>query len=286
MILSAPAKINLFLDVTRRDGTGFHRLRTVFQSVSLHDDVIIEKSGRDLLRTDHAFLQNRPNIAQAALAAFRAEQGMKQAFRITIRKRIPLGAGLGGGSSDAAAVLYGLSRLVPKGPAAEDLCRIGRKLGKDVPFFFSGGLQKGSRYGDVLRPLSGPGKFFVLIVYPGFEISTRESYEALMPEDFNRGASLYPKLVRALAGPLSGISSWPLYNIFEKNAFRAYPVLQAVRTALKEGGAENCLMSGTGSTVFGLFQKESAAARLKKKLKGKYKDIILCSSTYHGVIPV
>ncbi|MDD5067696.1 MAG: 4-(cytidine 5'-diphospho)-2-C-methyl-D-erythritol kinase [bacterium] len=280
MIIRTPAKVNLFLDVIERQSSGFHTLQTILQAVSLFDEITIRKSANTRVLTSHKGLKGTHNIVEDAVHALKQRYAGVGNFRFDIKKRIPLGAGMAGGSSDAAAALCGINILSGLGLNHQELAGIGKDIGKDIPFFLKGGLQIGRHYGEELEWIKSRPVYYFLIIYPGFGISTKESYQDLNPDTFNQGAVRFKKLVRALKTGDYGSIKANLYNIFEANAFKKKPLLRQIKADLMEAGADNSLMSGTGSAVFGLFRTRIQAEKTKKKLKKNYKNIILSSGFY------
>ncbi len=284
IVIKSPAKINLFLDVVERGKSGFHKISTVFQAISLFDKLTIKVSNNNKININNRSLQNRPNIVEKVLEIYKKEYNVKEKFNIKIKKNIPVGAGLAGGSSDAAAVITGINRLLNLSLSYEELVNIGKQIGKDIPFFFNGATQIGSNYGEVLRPLHTGMEYFILLIYPGFEISTKESYKNLNPEDFNKEGSVLDNLISGMKRCDIKSTSMSLYNIFENNAFEKYSVIREIRNDICNTGALNVLMSGTGSTVFGIFQNKKNIKKANKKLKQKYKNIILAKPFYNGLL--
>ena len=281
--IKAPAKINLFLDVIDKEKQGFHRIITLFQAVTLFDRIIIKKSDNDRITVNNDQLKGKPNIVEDVINCYRKRYKITQKFNIKIKKNIPVGAGLAGGSTDAAAVLWGINRLLGLNLSFNELRSISVSIGKDIPFFFSGGIQIGRRYGDILSRLSIKFKYYILIVYPGFEISTKESYKMLKKKDFNRGKESLKEDYFSIKEENLDRLTGNLYNIFEKKAFKKYPILKNIKNDLIKNGAENALMSGTGSAVFGIFKKKKNIKKVNKKLKNKYKSVIFVKPFHYGL---
>lgn len=263
VVAAAPAKVNLRLKVHEREPSGYHRIQTVFCALELADElevavdagrgVVLDVEGPDLGPADK-------NLAVRAAAAFLHRAGVERRVRIALRKRIPAGAGLGGGSSDAAAVLRALDRLLPDTLDEDRLHEVGRSIGSDVPFFLSGApLAGGTGRGDVLAPLPPLPSRPVLLLIPPFPVSTSEAYRWL-DEDRERAVVTTDGAAPDGARP----ASWDdavrqACNDFEGPVFRRHPELRALREALAEAGALVALLSGSGSTVFGVFAGEDEA---------------------------
>ncbi|MFN3684874.1 MAG: 4-(cytidine 5'-diphospho)-2-C-methyl-D-erythritol kinase [Fimbriimonadaceae bacterium] len=246
---ACPAKVNLFLSVGPIDGRGYHPIRTVFQAVSLSDELVLEESrdGEDRVVCDWEGLPEDNTVARA-LRLLR-EIAPVPALRVEVRKRIPAQAGLGGGSSDAAGVLRCAPRFSPVPVPQKELFEVARAIGADVPFFLTGGRARGEGYGERLDPLPDPPERPILVVLPECRVSTAEAYRAL---------DRHP---RALA-PWPDTELGP--NDFEDVA--PGPCGEAKR-ALVEAGAEGALLCGSGSAVFGLFPSEQARDRAGREIQ-------------------
>jgi 4-diphosphocytidyl-2-C-methyl-D-erythritol kinase len=261
LTLSCPAKVNLFLKVVGRRPDGYHDLVTVMQPLTLADELVLTLAGADI-----ALACNRPdlplgqeNLAVRAAVAFQEAASQTFGVRLQLTKNIPVAAGLGGGSSNAAGVLRGLNRL--RGQPLDDgrLHRLARTLGADVPFFLLDGPALGQGIGDRLTPLTLPADWFVL-VNPGFPVSTAWAYANVQPPF----AAPAPVLLHRLAHEVP--VRW-LHNDLEAVTLPRYPKLLALKEALVAEGAAGALMSGSGPTVFGIFPEESLALKAAARLK-------------------
>jgi 4-diphosphocytidyl-2-C-methyl-D-erythritol kinase len=268
LTLWAPAKINLFLEVLRKRADGYHEVRTVLQLVDLCDAIEITPRGEEGVAVETRGLPcpaGEENLAHRAATHFLASAGVRAGARIRIEKRIPLGAGLGGGSSDAAATLWGLNRLFGTRLTREALQRLGAELGSDVPFFFEGPTAWASGRGELLNPLPPFPRAWFVLVFPGFPISTAWAYAnlELTGEDKSikvRTAAEQGNYEPVLAAP---------WNCFEDVVFRRYPIVKQLKVSLESWGARPALMTGSGSAVFGRAQAreeaEGWAARLREE---------------------
>ncbi|MCX8116460.1 MAG: 4-(cytidine 5'-diphospho)-2-C-methyl-D-erythritol kinase [Desulfobacterota bacterium] len=255
LFVLAPAKVNLRLEVLRKRPDGYHEIRTIFQKISLFDSLRFSlRPGRGIrITTDHPTLPTgERNLVYRAVKAFLKETRHSLSVEIHIKKGIPIGAGLGGGSSDAAAGLDALNRLLKTPISRKRLMEMGREIGADVPFFLFNGSAIGRGVGDRLRKIELPRYFYVLI-YPNFEVSTRWAYENFIltkrRNHFNlqwllRSKKRIPKLLR---NDLEGVVS------------QRYPEISLMKEMLLAEGAKGALMSGSGPTVFGLFNEEGEA---------------------------
>lgn len=260
MILQAYAKINLGLRILRRRADGFHAIETIFHRISLSDQLAItaRAASIELSSTDPALPCDATNLCWKAVTLLQEACGTRQGASIHITKRIPMGAGLGGGSSDAAVVLRHLPRLWGHVLTDARLHELGALLGSDVPFF----LQQSSAYaegrGEQLTPFECQLPYWILLVNPGIHVSTPWAYKEFskkLSEGYQvpRGTLFSPEAHRM--HPLSKV----LYNDFEDVVFPAYPAIGELKQTLLASGAAYALMSGSGSSVFALFEDERRA---------------------------
>lgn len=271
LLRSAPAKLNLGLRVMGRRPDGYHELQTLFQTISLADEVEVSVdslgSGAIELFCDRDDLENKRNLAWQAAERLLARLGIQARVRIRLRKRIPTAAGLGGGSSDAAAVLLALADLLPEPPPRADLVAVASVLGSDVPFFLDGGTAIGTGRGTELSPLPDLPATPVVLVLPGIEVSTSWAYRALaewrltkLTQTAGTGTMerLFSDLARLGTGAVESLSEL-MVNDFESVVFQRFPALAVIKRQLLACGARPALMSGSGSTMFGVFQSNRAA---------------------------
>jgi len=257
----AHAKINLDLRVLGARADGFHELRTVFQSIDLADELTcVARRGPIVIRTRAPGVptDQRNLVWQAAAALWRAigGDGEPRDLAVTLKKRIPVQAGLGGGSSDAAAALRALSRLWGVALDASQLREVASELGADVPFSLCGGTALGLGRGDEIYPLMDLPRHWLVLVLPPFGVSTAEAY-GWYDEDRTAG-------YRTSVLPQSPGLPWPsraaqLINDLEGPVSRRHPEITAIKTTLRASGAVGAAMSGSGSTVFGLFRRRAEA---------------------------
>jgi 4-diphosphocytidyl-2-C-methyl-D-erythritol kinase len=276
----AYAKVNLRLDVLGRRADGYHELRTIFQTISLRDRLDLEiarEPGIDLRIAGNSQLAREPgrdNLVYRALHDLGREIGLRHGVRAVLTKRIPVGRGLGGGSSDAAAALSGLLRLTGKRIDAAHLLEIASGLGADVPFFLHGGRALGIGRGNEIYPLPDAPRTRLLVISPReIAIPTKDAYQWLAPELTNREDPT--KLMQFCAlcwSPKGG----GLCNDFEAAVFPRYPRLAAIKRELLRQGAAGASLAGSGSAVFGIFQHPAKARRAARAFP---KDqVILCST--------
>ena len=271
----APAKINVGLAILGPRGDGYHELRTIFQAVSLCDRIGLRRT-RAGVRVHCPALQGlgERNLAHRAAALFLEQTGAPGGVRVEIEKRIPAGGGLGGGSSDAAAVLLGCCRLFGVLPEPGLLRHWAAALGSDAPFFLDGGSAVGSGRGELIEPLPPFAGKVVALLHLGTEgLATTEVYRRLEPAALTgRERAFNILLARWREGDLRRLGE-KLFNDLEAPAFALSPGLPAVKEALSASGALGALLSGSGSGVFGLFgsdeEAERARALLRERVPGR-----------------
>ncbi len=274
----AYAKVNLGLRVLQQRPDGFHELRTVYQTVGLYDSIRISFTPGAASAVD--LRCNVPSLAGADNLAARAALGLLEAVgasgqvAIELTKRIPAGAGLGGGSSDAAAALTGLNRLLPKPADGARLWEIAADLGSDVPFFLVGGKAFGFGRGEELCPLPEDPRRWLLLLAPNRPVSTPEAYRFLAEErrqglTQDRKSPMLAMFTAGIGAPGDSAAqshAEVLENDFESVIFRRIPELAEWKTRLLQSGARCALMSGSGSALFGLFEGRGAALAAQKTL--------------------
>lgn len=270
----AYAKLNLSLDVLGRKPNGYHDMRMVMQSVDFGDDIDIELTdGAFTIDPGQSYLPaDGRNLAMKAARLFLDGTGRGAAIRVT--KRSPVCAGMGGGSSDAAAVLRALNRLTGAGKTEAQLCALAEELGSDVPFCVAGGTQLAEGRGEILTPLPPMPDCAIVIAKPAFSISTPVLFGAIDARR-SRMRPDTPGLCEALAaGDLLGVSR-RLYNVFEDVLPRKWAEVFAIKSELLSAGALGAAMTGTGSAVFGLFDSDAAAQSAYEALRPRYEECYL-----------
>jgi 4-diphosphocytidyl-2-C-methyl-D-erythritol kinase len=259
--LPAFAKINLLLQVLGRREDGYHELRTIFQTISLHDTLELSRApgaGTSLETNDENLPTGPENLVVRAIEALRREIDFTGGVHVRLEKRIPVARGLGGGSSDAAAALIGMLRLTGKKIPLERLLQIGAHLGADVPFFLFGGRAVAVNRGDEIYPLADTPRQAILVVSPReIGVSTKEAYQWLSSELTNR--SQPPNIWGFCA--LCWSRQEQVSNDFESPVFRRYPRLERIRSGLLKRGAADAALAGSGSAVFGVFRNPAQARR-------------------------
>lgn len=267
MRILAPAKVNLFLRIVGRRADGYHLLDSVMAPVSLYDEVEVTaevtKARRSHIRVtcdDPAIPADRSNLAHRAAALMCRTSGLRAKIVISLRKHIPAGAGLGGGSSDAAAVLTALNRLLDLKLTTDRLSRSAVQLGADVPFFLAGGPARVRGIGEVVARLPRLSRRWLTLVVPHLSVSTVWAYR-----EFDRLVPAAPAETDVLWAPSFEAGRWPnpsaFVNDLERAVLPAHPLLTEQKDRLRSLGARAALMSGSGSAVFGVFTNRAAAAR-------------------------
>ena len=261
----APAKVNLSLRVLGRRRDGYHEIETVMVPLSLGDILEVSFGGRgiSLVSNDPALPRDERNLAVRAASLFMKETGLRRGVRIGLGKVIPLGAGLGGGSSNAAAVLTALNRLTERPLGRKTVARLALSLGADVPFFLGGRPALARGIGEILTALPPMPETWFVLVNPGFEVSTAWAYERL------RGALTTPPphpKVPPISRNWSNLGA-SLRNDLEAVTLPRYPVLHRLKERLVGLGAVSALVSGSGPTVFGVFREATGARRAFEALR-------------------
>ena len=282
--VEAPAKINLTLDVVGRRDDGYHLVETVMQAVDLCDRVTVrrtDKPGAVSLLCDDARVPDGPdNTAVRAAAAFFAACGLPNpGVEIGLRKRIPLQAGLAGGSADAAGTLVALDRLMDTRMTAAELCAVAETVGADVPFCVLGAAAYAEGIGTILTPLPSLPDCAVVIAKPLDGVSTAEAYRLVDRAALTRRPPTGAAVDAVCAGDLAAVAHG-LCNVFEEAL--ALPEVAAIGQVMREHGTLGCRMTGSGSAVFGLFDNEEAARRCAAALRRDYDEVFQCRPCPHG----
>lgn len=269
--LKALAKINLGLDVLGRRENGYHDVRMVMQSVYLYDSVRIEKKdtpGIELASNLYFLPVGSGNIAYKAAEMLIQEFQIREGVRITLNKHIPVAAGMAGGSSDAAAVLFGMNRLFGLKLSKEALMERGVRLGADVPYCVLRGTVLAEGIGEKLTVLPAMPKCTVLIAKPPISVSTKTVYEALDAKEIVDHPDIDGLLEGLEQGNLKKIAGC-MGNVLEDVTIPLHPVIEEIKQVMKENGALNAMMSGSGPTVFGLFENKMAARKAQRIIREK-----------------
>lgn len=269
--LKAYGKINLALDVLRKREDGYHDLDMIMQMVDVYDDIIIEKNNiKDIVvKTDKAVLSNgKDNLAYMAAKTLMDEFGISQGVIITINKRIPIAGGMAGGSSDCATTMIGINQMFNLGLDKKALMERGVKLGADVPYCILGGTAIARGIGEVLTPLKTPPQCHVIIAKPPVSVSTAFVYGHIRPNQIKKHPDV-EKMVEAINNQDLKMLASLLSNVMEEVTIPEYPIIQDIKEVMLENGALNSIMSGSGPTVFGLYNDKESAEKTVELLKEK-----------------
>ena len=258
--------MNLVLEVLGKRGDGYHELSTVLQAVDLFDRLVLEEDEALTLRTsDPALPTDEANLVVKAARLLLEAAGVSRGARITLEKRIPVAAGLGGGSSDAAATLWGLNRLWGLRLSGARLADLAVALGMDVPFFLSGGRALATGRGERLQPLPASPALSLVLVKPTLSLSTREVY-GRVPPGWRDSGERTKGLLRALASRDSSRVAASLYNALEAVVEPAHPEIGRIKRALMSAGALGSVMSGSGPTVLAVARSAEHARQIRDRV--------------------
>ncbi len=273
----SPCKVNLLLNILGRRADGFHELETIIHPLKLYDRLSFAREGQGIQLTcsNPILPTDSRNLVFRAASMLLERAGIKDGVRIHLEKNIPLAAGLGGGSGNAATTLLALNELFGAPLTPEQLHGISASLGSDVPFFLQTKSALATGRGEIIQALESlpalRGAWFLLI-HPGFGISTAWAYGQLprFPTALSGTPGRAQQLLSRLNGPDLNAAGAALYNSLEAPALGKYPLLALFQEFLRGNGAAGALMSGSGSTTFGVVQSQSAAEQLFEKFKGKF----------------
>lgn len=271
IILKGRAKINLTLDVVGKRENGYHDLEMIMQSINLYDTIYIRKTKMPgvRLKSNYSWLPiNEKNIAYKAATLFFKETGINGGVAIEITKRIPVAAGLAGGSTDAAATLVGLNRIYETGLSREQLMEMGLKLGADVPFCIARGTMLAEGIGEELTPLVAMPYTYLVLVKPPISASTAVVYKNLDINNIKRHPDTQTVIKALEQGNVQEIAK-NMANVLEEVTIGMYPEIEDIKQDLMKHGAMGSMMSGSGSAVFGLFETKEAAIKASKYFKNQ-----------------
>lgn len=269
--LKALAKINLGLDVLRRREDGYHEVKMIMQTISLHDDLEIRriKTPEIQVKTNLYYLPtNENNLVYKAAKLLMDEFAIKEGVAIQLKKRIPVAAGMAGGSTDGAAVLWGMNQMYGLGLSRQELMERGVKLGADVPYCVQRGTALAEGIGERLSVLPSMPKCTILIAKPGISVSTKFVYENLHANDLK--PEQHPdvdSMIEAMKEKNLDLLCERMGNVLETVTIPAYPVIQEIKEHMMACGAAGAMMSGSGPTVFGIFHSPVQAKAAMKDLK-------------------
>ncbi|HEX9880079.1 MAG TPA: 4-(cytidine 5'-diphospho)-2-C-methyl-D-erythritol kinase [Candidatus Binatia bacterium] len=268
MNIRAPAKINLYLRIAGKRKDGYHLIHSLMVPIALYDEIEINRSQKagtlvKITCDNPQVPTGKGNLVYRAARLFLKQSGHREGVAIRIRKRIPVGAGLGGGSTDAAATLIALNRVFRTRFTSDLLCQWGECLGADVPFFVLGHPAVARGIGERLKPVSGLPTLWLVVLYPGFPVSTRWVYKNLNFKLTKASVNTKLNLPLFRCEELAGL----LVNDLEATTLRRYPRIAYLKERLIQEGATGALMAGSGSSVFGIFAEEKGAKRAYRRLR-------------------
>lgn len=267
MTTRAYGKINLGLRILRKRSDGYHDIETVFHQIDLFDELSFRLHERDILLTSTAseLPTDKTNLCVRAAHLLRDLTGIQEGVEIALKKNIPVGAGLGGGSTDAAATLLTLTRLWNLEISPDELQSLAAGLGSDVPFFLVGNTAYATSRGERLEPMAVRLPYWIVLVTPPVHVSTAWAYKMLRRDENPLPAAGFKSVLLEHAGDTELLSR-TLTNDFEQVVFEIHPEIRSIKETMLDEGAEVALMSGSGSSVFALTRSEAIAARLASRL--------------------
>lgn len=285
--LKALAKINLVLDVLRRREDGYHEVKMIMQTIGLHDDLEIRKTKTPgiQVKTNLYYLPtNENNLVYKAAKLLMDEFQIQDGVSIQLKKRIPVAAGMAGGSSDGAAVLWGINQMYGLGLSMQALMERGVRLGADVPYCIQRGTALAEGIGEKLSVLPPMPKCTILIAKPGISVSTKFVYENLHANDLK--PEQHPdvdSMIEAMRQKDLGLLCSRMGNVLETVTIPAYPVINEIKRTMIDNGAIGSMMSGSGPTVFGVFDSPAAAKQAMKAVRAAKLAKQICLTTPYNV---
>lgn len=266
LVLESPAKVNLNLEVLGKRADDFHSIRSILVPVSLHDTITLSPGGRRFVfHGGQGAPRDEGNLAYRAVKALTSKTGVRHGLDLRIVKRIPIAAGLGGGSSNAATVLRGVNDLWGLGLSDGALEEVGLELGSDVPFFLRGGVCQAGGRGEELERLPVQGSLELVLVVPPVKVTSAWAYDHVPAEHVRQGSATSMVKV-ALASDRVELLASHLVNDLEPGVEKGHPVVKEIKKRLKSAGAIGALMSGSGPTVFGVARDAESADAIAAKL--------------------
>lgn len=277
MKIKAYAKINLFLDILYKRKDNFHELDMIMQSISLYDTLNIKKvkEGIHIKCNDKSIPTDEKNIAYKAAQLFLEEFNIKSGINITIKKRIPVEGGLGGGSSDAAATLVALNKIFEIKVDNKHLRKLAQKIGSDIPFCIEGGTKRAKGRGEIIINIKPLTKTHIVLIKPNANISTPYAYSLYNHNVKNKNIN---KLIRAIESNGFNNIKKQLYNEFEEYILPINYEIKKAKELLSSYDNEGCLMTGSGSVVYALYKNKKQAKKIYNIVSKHYKDSFLCHS--------
>lgn len=276
IIIKCPAKINLSLDVTGIREDGYHYVKMIMQSISLLDEITVKKRNEGIkvyCDVNDVPCDEKNSAYKAADIMFKA-YNLKGGVDILIDKHIPVSAGLAGGSTDAAGVIKAVNILYGLNLSIEDMKKIGIKIGADVPYCITGGTAVASGIGDVITELPDINNLWCVLAKPTISVLTGEVYSKLKMDEIVRHPRTDVMIEYIKKGEYKNLAE-EMVNVLELVTIKKYPIIFEIKNIMMEFDAEGCLMSGSGPTVFGLFEEKAAAEKCYNRLRDYLKDVFL-----------
>lgn len=273
MKMKAYAKINIALDAIGKREDNYHLLRMIMQTVDLYDVIDIEKSNDSSISIScnkHYVPTDERNLAYKAAVLFKENFNIKDGVKISIKKNIPVAAGMAGGSTNAAAVLVIMNKLFNVNASLEELKELGLKIGADVPYCIEGGTALCEGIGEVITPLKPFENKILVVLKPNFGVSTKEVYTNLDINKIRKHVNI-EELIEAMGNDDLNYVAKNMKNVLENVTLKKHSVLKAIKEDMRRSGALGAMMSGSGPTVFAFFDDMLTAQRAFEFLKGKYK---------------
>lgn len=278
--LKTRAKINLYLEVINKREDGYHNLDMIMQSINLYDYIYVEclKEDKIIIKSNSDFVpENQDNICYKAAKLMKKEFNIKTGFNIYIDKKIPVAAGLAGGSSNAAGVLKAINSLSKLGLTQEELMDLGVKLGADVPFCIMEGCARAEGIGEKLTKLNGLKNTWIIVSKPNIAVSTSEVYSSLNLEDMNQ-RPMKDLFIENLANRNLKYISDNMYNALEFVTIKKHPIINTIKEKIIEYNGIGSMMSGSGPSVFGIYKDYKLATKSYKNLKKMYTETYLVNT--------
>lgn len=282
--IAAPAKINLFLEILGKRPDGYHEIETVMQGISLYDYISMEDYNKDIEFTcsNPNLSVGEDNLVLKAVRIFQKESRISRGVKIHLEKGIPVGAGLGGGSSDAVATLFGLNKLWQVGYDEKKLVSLAEKLGSDTPFFVFGNTAICKGRGELVTPYALPVPYNYIIIYPRFEVSTATVYKNFKIV-LTKNLKDVSFLLQALASGNPERLGASLYNRLEDVVFSLYPNIEKIKKTLAKFDFCGTLLSGSGSALYGLCKGERDSKEIERQIKMlDVGDVFVVTSDVNG----
>lgn len=277
MLLRAYAKVNIGLDVVGKREDGYHILRMIMQTVDIYDEIELEK----LEENEIKIKCNLPyiptdsrNLVYKAAELFKNKYNIKTGVLIDVKKNIPVAAGMAGGSTDAAAILKGLNKLFNVGASNQELMELGVKIGADVPYCIDGGTALCEGIGEEITKLPDFNNVILVVVKPPFGVSTKAVYNNLDLSKIRRHVGIN-NIIKGMERRDLKLVCYNMKNVLENVTIKQYPVIKAIKNDMIVLGAQGALMSGSGPTVFGIFDNMLSAQKCFEFMKKRYNDVFI-----------